>query len=316
MFALCIESSHARGMGHFYRALNLIESMREAGLDCTMYLNDHLPSLGILQKNNIDYRVVPLHEKNAKNWERDVIRQDHVSVWINDRLDTDVDHCQRVTSCDIPLVTFDDRGSGASLADLNIVALAFDENEQLMGKRVVRGIDYLVLNPEILLYRRVRNRVERILVTMGGADTYGVTVKVAKELYDAGRKADIIVGPSFEHKNELKKISGKKFRIKQGVPSLIAEFEKYDLAITGGGITPFEANASGLPCIIIANELFEIPIGNALAQYGSSGFAGYHENMDNSLLSRQLNVEKMSQAGLEKISLHGMRNVIDELKSL
>ena len=38
------------------------------------------------------------------------------------------------------------------------------------------------------------------------------------------------------------------------------EMSRHDLAVTGGGMTPFEANAAGLPCIVVANETFEIQV--------------------------------------------------------
>ncbi|WLE95578.1 MAG: hypothetical protein QTN59_12915 [Candidatus Electrothrix communis] len=303
-------------MGHLYRALNLAETLRRSGMLCKFYVNSHSPSLEILQSKNVDYEVVPLLDPAAIEWEKTVIRRDQVEVWINDRLDTDVDHCKRVKSCGIPLVTFDDRGLGATMADLHIAALAFDNEEVLAGHQVLRGVDYLVLNPEIRTYRRLRNTSDNILITMGGADTYGVTIKVIRALVALGMKADVIIGPCFEHGEELNAIANDNFTIKQAVPSLIAEFEKYDLAITGGGITPFEANASGLPCIVVANELFEIPVGKALENYGGAIFAGYHEHIDTNVFSQELSVGDMSHAGLSKFNLDGARRIVESIKEL
>jgi spore coat polysaccharide biosynthesis predicted glycosyltransferase SpsG len=76
---------------------------------------------------------------------------------------------------------------------------------------------------------------------MGGSDTYGVTIQVIKLLKKFGKKATILLGPAFSHWPELKKELNSNFTIKRTVPSLIAEFKKYDLAITGGGVTPFLA---------------------------------------------------------------------------
>ena len=126
----------------------------------------------------------------------------------------------------------------------------------------------------------------------------------------------IIVGPGFRHDAELAEVLGKELEVKRDVPSLIAEFENYDLAITGGGITPFEANASGLPCIVIANELFEVPTGLELARLGGAVFAGYHEQIDEAVLARDLPLEGMSRAGMDCIGLEGVDRVVRELMSL
>lgn len=304
-----------RGMGHFYRALNLIGAMRAAGQSCKLYLNDYRPGRRLLDQAGIDYSTVDLVDVES-DWEAEAIARDGIRVWINDRLDTDARHATNVTARGIPLVTFDDRGEGAAFAALHVAALAFDPSEQLLGRRVLRGIAYLILNPEIARHRRVRTRADRLIVTLGGSDTYGVTVKVINVLSAAGRTATVIIGPGFRHEQELAEVAGPTFEIRRGVPSLIAEFERHDLAITGGGITPFEANASGLPCIVIANETFEVAIGKELERLGGSVFAGFHSSIERSALTREVPIANMSRAGMEQIDLCGAERIVRELTSL
>jgi spore coat polysaccharide biosynthesis predicted glycosyltransferase SpsG len=315
VFALCVESSHARGMGHFFRALNLVAALERAGQACKVLINAHEPALRLLENAGVKHITVDLTDLES-DWEGRLIEKEDIRVWVNDRLNTDVRHSENVKRRGIPLVTFDDRGGGAAMADLNIVALAFDANEALPGRQVLRGVDYLILNPGIARHRRVRRHAKKLLVMLGGSDTHGVTVKVVHCLRAAGRAATVIVGPGFCHDAELAQVLGPEFEVKRGVPSLIAEFERYDLAITGAGITPFEANASGLPCIVIANEPFEVPVAQGLAKLGGSVFAGYHTEMDESILTHDLPVEAMSRAGMKRIGLEGADRVVRELMSL
>lgn len=315
MFALCVESSHARGMGHFYRALNLADGLVKAGLSYTLYLNDHAPSRQILVDRGVPHRIVDLEDFTG-NWEASLIKQDGITLWVNDRLDTDLRHTEKIKAAGIPLVTFDDRGTGAALADLHIAALAFNTQEHLAGARLLRGPDYLILNPEISSYTRLRKQLASILVTLGGSDTYGVTVKVVQMLKEMNLTATIVVGPAFMHRDMLDEVLTKGFTLRCGVPSMIEEFNRHDLAITGGGITPFEANASGLPCVVIANELFEIPVGMALQKLGGSLFAGHHESLSLPLFSADLPLEQMSQAGMHNIGLQGTQRVIRALLEL
>jgi len=314
VLALCIESSHARGMGHFFRAMNLARALARGSRDFTFLINDHAPALQLLEQSCFPYVTVDLCDFDS-DWEGRIIAAHRISTWVNDRLDTDIRHAASVKRRGIPLITFDDRGTGAAAADLNIAALAFDDREALPGVRVLRGADYLILNPVIARYRRVRKEVRRLLVTLGGSDTYGVTVKVVSVLRAAGRVATIVVGPGFKHAAELDAAVGSGFQVKRGVPSLIEEFADYDLAITGGGITPFEANASGLPCIVIANELFEVPVGLELERLGGSVFAGHHAEVKQSVLLSALPIETMSRAGMDHITLEGTNRVVRELIS-
>ena len=162
----------------------------------------------------------------------------------------------------------------------------------------------------------MRSSRSKIVVTLGGSDTYGVTIAVVRLLKAAGRCATIIVGPGFEHNTELQLELDNNFILKRNVPSLIEEFSHHSLAITGGGITPFEANASGLPCIIIANENFEIPIGIGMAGLGGSIYAGHYSCIDQFVFSKDLPLERMSEIALEHFDLNGADRIIRQIEGL
>jgi spore coat polysaccharide biosynthesis predicted glycosyltransferase SpsG len=203
------------------------------------------------------------------------------------------------------------------LADLHFAPLVLSGAAELQGKRVLTGIQYLPLNREINRYRRVRTQLNSpMLVTLGGSDTYGVTVQVVARLKKLDQPATIVTGPSFQHVEELERALDERFTWRREVPSLIQEFYHYDLAITGGGVTPFEANASGLPCIIVANELHEIDIGQYLAGVGSSTFAGYYREIVEKAFERDLDLAAMSRAGIERIKTNGVDNILRELAAL
>lgn len=315
MLALCIESSHSRGMGHLYRSLVLADALRQRGWPLRFLVNDDATARTVLAKNGYDATTVDLTD-TAADWEGRIIAEQGIRLWIDDRLNTPAAHAHHVKVAGIPLVTFDDRGDGANLADLHIAALAFDPSEPLGGRRVLRGADVLILNPAIAQFRRLRRDLSSLLVTLGGSDTYGATVKVVAELARNGRAATVVVGPSFRHTRELDAVLTPAFTVKSGVPSLVEEMSRHDLAITGGGITAFEANAAGLPCIIVANELFEIPVGRALAGMGGALFAGHHENLDLSIFARNLPIQTMSRAALDHIGLDGLGNVVGAIEML
>jgi len=315
MFAICIESSHARGMGHFYRALNLAEGLAAAGRSFVFYINDHLSSRELLAKRSIPHRVVRLDNKDF-DWQAMLIEQDEIRVWVDDRLDTDLEHARRVRATGTLMATFDNRGSGAEAANLHVAALSFDRSERLGGGKVLRGVDYLVLNSQISRYARLREKMRSILVTLGGSDTYGVTLKVIQSLRESGLTATVVVGPAFMHLQQLEPLISEGLVLKKGVASMINEFSRHDLAITGGGITPFEANACGLPCVVVANELHEIPVGRELQRLGGCVYAGHHESLSLPLVSGYLSIEKMSSAGMRNIGSGGTSRVVAALLEL
>lgn len=319
MFAFCIEASHARGLGHLYRSLNLADRLRLTGRHCIFFVNDDDFSLKTIHRRGYAAEVVSLVDE-ASSWERDLVVRHRISLWVDDRLNTSGVHGERVRSLGIPLVTFDDRGAGAAFANLHVAALSGDDARELAGAWVLRGPEYLILNPELEKFRRLREPgASRLLVTLGGSDTYGVTVQVISILARTGRLATVLVGPAFDHDAALAgalSCDPGIFNVVRNVPSLAELMFQHDLAITGGGITPFEAAASGLPTIVIANEAFEVPVAQLLAKIGCSVFAGYHSELDESVFSSDLDIAKMSQAGLDGVTLDGAAKVAAELLAL
>ena len=199
MFALCIESSHQKGMGHLFRALNFIDCLNSKNEPSVVFINNDKTACDILKSRGIRFETVDL--LNYENdWETGLVQKYGIDVWLNDRLDTNIRHTRNIKKNGIELVAFDDRGGGAELADIRVAALAFAREWQPKGRKVLTGLDYLILNKDIAKYKRVRKRIENIIVTFGGSDTYGVTLKVVGILKWLKKKATLHMGPSFKHR--------------------------------------------------------------------------------------------------------------------
>jgi spore coat polysaccharide biosynthesis predicted glycosyltransferase SpsG len=316
MIAICLESSHQKGMGHLFRSLHLSSFLKSQGQTSMIFLNNHEPALEILRNQHQDFQIINLNDVTS-DWETKMIRQFGIRLWINDRLDTEERHAEFVKKNKIPLLTFDDRGGGAALADVHFAALVFNQKEKLKGHRVLAGLNYLILNPEITQYRRLRENKEKLLVSLGGSDTYGVSLKILKYLRQLRVLATIHVGPSFAQHRALREFAGREYPVISNVPSLIRVFAGYDLVFSGGGITPYEANAMGLPCLMVSCEDHERPSCEFLQQLGSSFYLGKCEKLSAARITealRQSHVSEMSKAGLEKIPVEGLQNIREVIK--
>lgn len=315
MLAICIEASHARGMGHLFRALNLIRRLEETGKEYILLINDNSAALRVLEQEKIVPVIVDLQD-TVSDWEGSLIAKYSITHWLNDRLDTGIETARHVIQSGIPLYTIDDMGEGAALAEGNFASLIFENTEKVPGKKVYAGSDYLILNSEIALYRKERDKIERILVTLGGSDTYGVTLQVIeylkKQQWIKEKKVTVLLGPGALIWDEVKKAMAEtEFELLSYVPSLISFMELFDLAITGGGVTALEAAASGLPCVIIANELHEVQIGKYMEEIGSAVFAGYYKDINLERITNITDIGKMSRAGMENITLLGAQRICD-----
>ena len=305
------------GMGHLFRMINLYGVLRQNGADAVIVLLEkHPPSSEWLARANIPFEVVAEQAVGLPDWEAIIAFRYEAKVWVNDRLQTDAVHAARIKARGLRLVTFDDLGSGAALADIHVAALAGVREETPQGEKVLVGLEYLILAPETACYRRQRFECSKWVVNLGGSDTHGVTVKVAQWLVAMQKTATLILGPGFSHNKALAEVVGEDIIVKKSVPSLAAEFAAHDLAITGGGLTAFEAAAAGLPTVTVANEPWEVAHCRHLQAIGCSVFAGSHDEMDLSLLNTPLDIARMSQAALYGVGIDGVVRVCHELMLL
>jgi spore coat polysaccharide biosynthesis predicted glycosyltransferase SpsG len=310
MFIFCLKTSHAMGMGHFFRMINLHRAMETHHVNVVfVMLGAHEPAQRWLANAGITYEVV---DASSPGWEADLIKRYRAEVWINDRLATDAEHVIAVKQAGLRVVTFDDTGSGAEHADVHVSALGEARGETPAGKQVLMGLDYLILPEEIKRYRRQRHSADSLVVCLGGSDTYGMTVMVASWLAANQRSATLVLGPGFMHEEALAKVLNDKLKISRSPASLMEAFSRHDLAVTAGGLTAFEAAAAGLPTLTIANELHEVGHCHYLERLGCSIYTGYRDSAELSRLD-DIDVPAMSARGMQSISTEGAENIIREL---
>lgn len=298
------------GMGHLFRMINLRHALQQKGAETKFVLVDSDEAASQwLTKREISHEFV---ETNDPGWEKRIVEIYHPHCWVNDRLATEEQHVLCLKASGLTVMTFDDSGAGAALSDLNVFALAEARGETPKGKRVLQGLEYLIMPPEISNYRRQREKAEKIVVSLGGSDTYGMTVKVATWLAEHQLKATIVLGPGFIHDNALQTVMTDDMRIERSPVSLIHVLSTHDVAITGGGLTAFEAAAMGLPTFTIANELHEICHCEYLQSLGCSRYLGYREQASMKRYEYSSDIVQMSEAGLQ-IKLRAEEKISDIL---
>lgn len=301
-------------MGHLFRGLVLAAALERRGAAVRFLVNDEPAAAAVLRARGRAFDVVPLDDLEQP-WEAALVRQNGVRVWVNDRLQTDLRHARRVLDAGAKLATFDDYGSGAALAHLHVAALPAGGLVPA-GERVLAGLRYLLLDPAIERHRRQRTKASSMVVTMGGSDTHGITVDVARTLRERDMPATIVLGPAFRHEAQLAPLLGARFTVKRNVPSLAAELAAHDVAVTAGGITLYEACASGLPCIAIAAETWERNSVEAMAELGACADGGFRGRIVAEAFQRTLPIDAMSSAGMRALDFQGADRVAGALLEL
>lgn len=243
-----------QGMGDVYGSLALADAFKKYAANILFVINNDMETIDVLSHNSYLYEVI-----SHLNDEIEIYRNFSPEIIIVNRLNNSAVYLKKIKNLTKLLVTVDDAGPAAQIADLRINPLYYIENSYT-------GPDYVALRKEFQeinnIPRRIRKNVESILVTLGGSDTYGFTPKVIKALANIPESIgiDVVLGPAFIHHEELNQVLKsveRHFNIIQNPKNICSLMQKADIAISGGGNTMFELAAIGVPTVVVCGEPFE-----------------------------------------------------------
>ncbi len=276
-----VDGDHQRGMGHLFRMKTLANEFRTKGV----------PYLFVIRQNDCSKQILhdaehPCLEYPIESHEGYIIEdyfQNHVipDLWIFDIMSTKSEWVRQVKRRRSIVVCFDDLEGGIEAADLVINAIAGcweeEKRPRSLDVRVLNVPGYAIIAPEVLNITRRDETSKgpiRIGVTMGGSDTHGATVQVAKVLSELKEEleATFFLGPHFMHVRELEGLlAGLPFPsvTRTALPRLHQELIKVDLVICGGGQTLFELCAMGMCTAALANEVHEEKTISYFAEHGA-----------------------------------------------
>lgn len=193
-------------------------------------------------------------------------------------------------------VSFD----GSLLDDLSLVVSWMPDAQRLFhpekypNTRFLLGYEYVTLPPEFyddirIKNRAYRNRPERLLVAMGGADENNLTKKVIDTLirYDIDIFVTVIVGGGYEYLNDLEYIlctSGLRYEVKHNIINMLDEYLNCDIAIGAGGLTASELVASRTTAMLIASYEHQIERCIFFQKQGWVKYLGYMSFAEKTLL--------------------------------
>ena len=111
MIVLSTVSSHKRGMGHFFRVLQLAEIGRELNKKVLIIINNHSPALKILKQKGLPFRYWS-NEIEYNKIIKGIYNQFREVTWINDKFETKKSEGQYHKSSSSNFFCIEDRGDG------------------------------------------------------------------------------------------------------------------------------------------------------------------------------------------------------------
>jgi len=201
----------------------------------------------------------------------------------------------------------------------------------LPDTHVLSGLQYVVLRDEFLVYpdiRRVRSAVQNVLVTFGGADKPGGTVKVLQAIKDGcfQEDFDIVVGPANPWLDEIVNIVNSmcNAQVHIATKNMAGLIAKADLAISAAGASLWEFAFSGLPTIamsiaenqkLLAESLEQLECGVNLGTIEQFSPVVFLEILSK-LLDSSVDIENYSHRLLRLVDGEGRERVVSLVSSI
>ena len=316
--------NHQMGMGHIYRSAVLINAFEKKlkVVSSTFLSLNYEDSIVKIQEFGYPIFKIPLDllEQQQIEYCSGILASLQPDVLVADALQISPAKMSLFRDRSKYLVSIDDTGNGRLLANLaiNVLYQAPTKHDDLLE---LKDLKYLILRKECSAPSRpmmtIKPVVRRILVTQGGSDTYGVTLKIARALGELDNNIEIILllGPAFKHRKELQIVLQnliRHFVIYRDVRDVVSLFSRCDLAITGAGMTLFELTAVGVPCIVLTQEYRETETANRVESCGFIRNLGLSENVSEEDIYNSVN-ELIGDYPLRMEMSRRPREIIDGL---
>ncbi|ODR97415.1 hypothetical protein AUC69_12455 [Methyloceanibacter superfactus] len=258
------DASETLGMGHVYRALALAQELARHEI---VVATDISHPLGPKFLSQFPFEVRPV---DGDDGFVELVQSLTPDLVILDQLDTTDVYVEAIKSATGSVVTFEDMGIGAEIADLVVSDLY--ENLSVPGHRQLTGMANAILAPSFETARQpaqFKNDVENVLVVFGGTDPSALTEKALEALAKLGFSGTVtvVLGPGVSRPISLGAYA-LKGEICSNVSYMPGIMQRADLAISSAGRTITELASLGIPVLCLCQNDKELTHTHASARFG------------------------------------------------
>ncbi|MBI3032828.1 aldo/keto reductase [Candidatus Woesearchaeota archaeon] len=283
------EASSDIGLGHVMRSLTLAQKLKDKyNANVCFYVNLFEPALNLISKANFVYSTSP-NIPNTDIIVIDVLR----SLILGEQLIRRIKNkCKALVIID-DLYNFTDLYSSADIVVNTQISADETNYDQFPALKKLLGLNYLLLRRSFQKYlneisenlkKKQQSNLKNILVTFGGGDRLGSTLKVITALNKASLpiKITVIIGNAFPFMKELEQLRTKlssNFEIVFNASNIEDYMYQADIAFCTAGYTGYELLALGTPFFVIEQEPEQQRIIEKLVETGAVRSLGYHDKV-------------------------------------
>jgi len=275
-------------MGHLSRCIQLAQKLDQYGVTSHFLVKNNNIASEYVQNSGFQLTALPTSSNDKKELVTIIRLHKKINfncIFIDLRKTKSVSFFHTINKI-CKSVVIDNIHKNSFNADLIIWAWSDLKNTKsippALSKKIMIGPNYIILrNSE---KKESIKRSNSILVSMGGSDKGGFTLKIIDTFKKTKKNfhMDIVLGMFFK---DLKKVvdkvgKDKRFTIIQNNDELLSIMRRSKVGIFTFGITTYEALFAGLPSIVISHSKQNDIYARLLSSKGAIRYLGYYKNVN------------------------------------
>jgi spore coat polysaccharide biosynthesis predicted glycosyltransferase SpsG/CMP-N-acetylneuraminic acid synthetase len=310
-----VDGGAALGMGHVYRSLAIADALRASSRAEIAFLMsaDHTEGLLTVSRHGYPVRVVAGrgHESSL-----DHIRDFAPAILINDLPTIESAYLTALSHLGATTVNLVD-----TLADLETtehyaqVIVSAMNHDRETPEGFYGGPAYAILRDQFRgREKEVRDEPQMVLLSFGGSDPQGLTLKAARALQDLPPRVRIlaVAGPAFSYRKEFEAMEP---TLQRRIPLIneaaIADLMlEADVVVGSGGMSVYEIAALGTPGIVLGQNLREDQRMREFSRHGTIEYLGLGTDVDEHAIAHAVQALLADVGRRRKMSGRG-RSLVD-----
>lgn len=279
------------GMGHVYRSLCLADTLAEYGMVVdSFFCNPDPVSLQFIESRGYRARAYMTNNPTDDEALLQHLSENMTGALVLDQPVSDPAFLERLESSGVNLFVAALDYVDMEEDRLDLIVNLYNHHPYLQvpcseNVAYVEGPSYAIIRPAFASYcarpKTIRKHARDVLVSFGGGDSRGNTVRVLDAVADLKNQDmcfHVVIGPNFVDKEAIRQKAG-------GVPGIVRIYESVmnieelmfscDFGLHGGGTMMLEMASVGTPSIVLPQNENEVRFGGFFVKQDVAKMPGY-----------------------------------------
>lgn len=282
-----VDGNAETGLGHVYRSLAIADAIRGSSRAEIGFLMavEHGEGARVVSRHGYPVRLA---SENRLDVFVEHIRDFGPQILVNDMRDLDAAYLRELSHTGATTVNLVDTPEDLETTEhYEQVIISVMTQERETPESFYSGPAYAILREQFRgRDKEVRDEAKLVLLSFGGSDPQGLTLKTARALQDLPPAVDVVAvaGPAFSYRREFEALAA---TLRRRIPLIneagghIAELMlEADVVVGSGGMSVYELAALGTPGIVMGQNAREDRRMREFAGHGTIDYLGLGTEVD------------------------------------